>query len=111
MMTKPTIHQKRSGNSVILAIVSSCSPREKNFWERKLSQQTANIRNTSATHATKGYLPIACVCQGSIGVQNASVTILYALKTILHHQAEFSRSETQKNGMPLTISSSRPKNI
>ena len=28
MMTQLTIHQKRSGNSMILAIVSSCSPRE-----------------------------------------------------------------------------------
>ena len=111
MMTKPTIHQKRSRNSVILAIISSRSPREKTFWERKSSWQTANIRNRSATHATKGYVPIACALQGSIGVQNVLVTILHAPKTILHHRAEFSRSETQKNGMPMTISSAQAKNI
>ena len=86
---------EKSGNSVILAIVSSHSPREF-LWRRKSSQQTANICNTSATHAAKGYVPIACVLQGSIGVQNALVTILHAPKTIFQHQAEFSRSETQK---------------
>ena len=79
--------------------------------ECKSSSQTANIRNTSATHATKGYVPIACALQGSISVQNVSVTILHAPKTILHHRAEFSRSETQRNGMPMTISSSQPRNI
>ena len=110
-MTKPTIHQKRSRNSVILAIVSSRSPRGKFFWECKSLRQTANVRNTSATHAAKGYVPIACALQGSIGVQNVLVTILHAPKTILQLRAEFSRSETQKNGMPMTISSSRPKNI
>ena len=93
---------------MILAIVSSRSPREL-FWECKSSQQTANIRNTSATHAAKGYIPIACALQGSIGVQNVLVTILHAPKTIFQHWAEFSRSETQKNGMPMTISSSQPK--
>ena len=81
---------------MILAIVSSCSPRGEKFWERKSSQQTANIRNKSATHAAKGYVPIACALQGSIGVQNVLVTILHAPKAILQHRAEFSRSETQK---------------
>ena len=84
-------------------------PKGKNFWERKSLRQTANIRNTSATHATKGYVPIVCARQGSIDVQNVSVTILHAPKTVLHHQAEFSRSETQKNGMPMTISGSLPE--
>ena len=60
-------------------------PKGKNFWECKLSRQTANIYNTSATHAAKGYVPIACALQGSIGVQNVSDTILHALKTILQH--------------------------
>ena len=86
-------------------------PKGGKFWERKSSWQTANIHNTSATHAAKGYIPIACALQGSISVQNVSVTILHAPKTILQHRAEFSRSETQKNDMPMTISSSRPKNI
>ena len=80
---------------MILAIVSSCSPR-KIFWECKSLWQTANIRNTSATHAAKGYIPIAFALQVSISVQNVSVTILHAPKTILQHRAEFSRSETQK---------------
>ena len=66
------------------------------FWECKSLQQTANIRNTSATHAAKGYVPIACALQGSISVQNVSVTIMHALKTIFQHWAEFSCSETQK---------------
>ena len=76
------------------------------FWECKSSQQTANIHNTSATHAAKGYIPIACAPQGSIGVQNVSVTILHALKTIFQHRAEFSHSKIQKNGMPMTINCS-----
>ena len=62
--------------------------------------------NTSTTHAAKGYIPIACAPQGSISVQNVSVTILHAPKTIFQHWAEFSHSETQKNGMPMTINSS-----
>ena len=95
MMTKLTIHQKRNGNNVILAIISSHSPREI-FWECKSLWQTANICNTSATHAAKGYIPIAFALQVSISVQNVSVTILHALNTILQHRAEFSRSETQK---------------
>ena len=97
--------QRDSGHCLIML------PKGEKFWERKSSRQTANIRNTSAAHAAKGYLPIACALQGSISVQNVSVTISHAPKTILHHRAEFSRSETQKNGMPMTISSSRPKNI
>ena len=66
------------------------------FWEHKSSWQTANIHNTSATQAAKGYIPIACALQGSISVQNVLVTILHAPKTILQHWAEFSCSETQK---------------
>ena len=71
-------------------------PKGKKFWECKSSLQTVNICNTSATHAVKGYIPIACALQGSISVQNVSVTILHALKTIFQHHAEFSCSETQK---------------
>ena len=97
--------QRHSGHCLITL------PKGIFFWECKSSWQTANIRNTSATHAAKGYIPIACALQGSISVQNVSVTILHALKTILQYQAEFSSSETQKNGMPKTISSSRPNNI
>ena len=92
--------QHDSGHCLIML------PKGKFFWEHKLSQQTANIHNTSATHASKGYVPIACALQGSISVQNVSVAILHAPKTIFQHQAEFSHSETQKNGMPMTISSS-----
>ena len=84
-------------------------PKGKNVWEGKSSQQTANIHNTSATHAAKGYIPIACAPQVSIGVQNVSVTILHAAKTIFQHRAEFSHSETQKNGMPMTISGLLPE--
>ena len=43
-------------------------PKGEKFWECKSSWQTANIRNTSATHAAKGYVPIACALQGSISV-------------------------------------------
>ena len=71
-------------------------PKRKKFWECKLSQQTVNIHNTSATHAAKGYVPIACAPQGSIGVQNVLVTILHAPKTIFQLWAEFSHSKTQK---------------
>ena len=60
-------------------------PKGKKFWECKSLRQTANIHNTSATHAAKGYVPIACALQGSISVQNVSVTILHAPKTILQH--------------------------
>ena len=82
--------QRDSGHCLIML------PKGKNCWERKSSRQTANIRNTSATHAAKGYVPIACALQRSIGVQNVSVTMLHAPKTILQHRAEFSCSETQK---------------
>ena len=52
--------------------------------------------NTNSSNAAKGYVPIACAPQGSISVQNVSVTILHAPKTIFQHWAEFSHSETQK---------------
>ena len=39
-------------------------PKGKKFLECKLSQQTANICNTSATHAAKGYVPIAWLSRG-----------------------------------------------
>ena len=103
---KSTIHQKRSGNSMILAIVSSCSPSQ-DF----LGMQIITANSKCVADAAKGYVPIACAPQGSIGVQNVSVTILHAPKTIFQHRAEFSHSKTQKIGMPMTINSSRPKNI
>ena len=58
----------------------------------------------------KGYIPIAYAPQESTGVQNVSVIILPVPKTIFQQRAEFSCSK-QKNGMPMTIKSSRPKNI
>ena len=63
------------------------------------------------TYAKKGYIPIAYAPQESTSVQNVSVIILHVLKTIFQHQAEFSCSKPKKNGMPMTINSSRPKNI
>ena len=59
--------QRDSGHCLIML------PKGNFFWECKSSRQTVNIRNTSATHATKGYVPIACALQGSISVQNVSV--------------------------------------
>ena len=94
-----------------MAIVSSRYPRTKNFLEHESSQQTANIRSTNAIHAKKGYVPIAYAPQESTGVQNVSVTILHVPKTIFPHRAEFSCSQPQKNGIPMTINSSRPTNI
>ena len=94
-----------------MAIASSRYPRTKNFREHESSQQTANIRSTNAIHAKKGDVPIAYAPQESTGVQNVSVTILHVPKTIFPHRAEFSCSQHQKNGMPMTINSSRPTNI
>ena len=54
------------------------------------------ISATQVQHMQQQGTYIACALQGSIGVQNVSVTILHAPKTILQHGAEFSRSETQK---------------
>ena len=71
--------QRDSGHCLIML------PKGKKFWECRSLEETANICNTSATHAAKGYIPIACPLQGSIGVQNVSVTILHAPKTILQH--------------------------
>ena len=82
--------QHDSGHCLIMLL------KRKNFWEHKLSQQTANICNTSATHAAKGYIPMACAPQGSIGVQNVLVAILHALKTIFQHRTEFSHSQKHK---------------
>ena len=106
-----TKHQIKRENNENMAIVSSCYPRTKIFLEHESSQQTANIRSTNAIHAKKGYVPIAYAPQESTGVQNVSVTILHVPKTIFPHRAEFSCSQPQKNGMPMTINSSRPTNI
>ena len=106
-----TKHQIKRENNENMAIVSSCYPRTKNFLEHESSQQTANIRSTNAIHAKKGFVPIAYAHQESTGVQNVLDTILHVLKTIFPHRAEFSCSQPQKNGMPMTINGSRPTNI
>ena len=106
-----TKHQIKRENNENMAIVSSRYPRTKTFLEHESSQQTANIRSTNVIHAKKGYVPIAYGPQESTGVQNVSVTILHVPKTIFPHRAEFSCSQPPKNGMPMTINSSRPTNI
>ena len=73
-----------------MAIVSSHSPRAKNFLAHESLQQTVNICSTNAIHAKKGYVPIAYALQESTGVQNVSVIILPEAKTIFQHQAELS---------------------
>ena len=80
---------------MILAIVSSHSPRGKFLGTQIITAHSEYPRH-KCTHAAEGYVPIACAPQGSIGVQNVSVTILHAPKTTFQHQAEFSHSETQK---------------
>ena len=73
-----------------MAIVSSHSPRAKNFLAHELLQQTVNICSTNALHATKGCIPIVYAPQESTGVQNVLVIILPVPKTIFQHQAELS---------------------
>ena len=82
-----------------------------NFPAQESSQENVSIHNTKVLHLPNECGHTASVPQESIGVQNVSDTIWHVLKTIFQHQAEFSRSKTQKNGMPLTVNSSRPKNI
>ena len=86
-------------------------PKAKTFQAQESSQENVSIRNTNALHAPNECGHTASAPQVSIGVQNVLGTIWHVPKTIFQHQAEFSRSKTQKNGMPMTINSSRPENI
>ena len=63
-------------------IISARSPRTKTFLDQESSQQTANIPNTNAFPAPKGYVPTAYVLQESVGVLNVSDITLHALRTI-----------------------------
>ena len=100
-MRFPIKHLTRSRNSVKLAIVSSHSPRGKNFPKHKSSQQNVSILRTNASDARNECAPTAYVPQVSFGVQDI---ILHAPKTVLQHPAELSRLKGQKNGMPMIIS-------
>ena len=83
---------------------------QKIFWNtNRRSKQ--RISAAQMQYMQKGYVPIAYAPQESTGVQNVSVTTLHVPKTIFPHRAEFSCSQPQKNGMPMTINSSRPTNI
>ena len=82
-----------------------------NFQAQESSQENVSIHNTNALHAPNECGHTASVPQVSIGVQNVSGTIWHVLKTIFQHRPELSCSKTQNNGMPMTINSSRPKNI
>ena len=86
-------------------------PKGGNSQAQESSQENVSICNTNVLHAPNECRHTASVPQVSIGVQNVSDTILHVPKTIFQHQAEFSCSKTQKNGMPMTINSLRPKNI
>ena len=82
------------------------------FQAQESSQENVSIcNNTNVLHAPNEWGHTASVPQVSISVQNVSDTIWQVPKTIFQHRAEFSRSKTQKNGMPMTINSSRCKNI
>ena len=96
-----TIHQKRSRNSVILAIVSSCSPSEKNLGMQIITANSKYPQHKCNTCSKRVHTYCMCSPQGSISVQNVSATILHALKTIFQHQAELSCSKIQKNGSAL----------
>ena len=53
-----------------------------------------------------------CLCSpGIYQCAECFGSIWHVPKTIFQHRAEFRRSKTQKNGMPMTTNSSRPKNI
>ena len=65
-------------------------PKNKNILDHKSSQQTANIPNTNAFPAPKGYVPPAYVLRESIGVLNVSDITLHAPRTIFQHRAEVS---------------------
>ena len=86
-------------------------PKGKFFQAQESSQENVSIHNTNALHAPNECGHTASIPQVSISVQNVSGTIWHVPKTIFQHQAEFSHSKTQKNGMPMTINSSQPKNI
>ena len=91
---------KRSENNRKWAIASSHCPKAKNSQAHKSLQQRANIPSTNATHVPEECAPIAYAPQESIGVWNALVTTLPAMKTIFQHQADFCQ-KMAKNGVPM----------
>ena len=86
-------------------------PKGGNFQAQELPQENVSICNTNVLHAPNECRHTASVPQESIGVQNVLDTIWHVLKTIFQHLAEFSCSQTQNNGMPMTINGLRPKYI
>ena len=77
---------------------------------KTIFQQTVNICSTNAIHAKKGMYLLPML------PKNLPVCRMFRLSSCMYRKQSFntglnSAAQKQKNGMPMTINSSRPKNI
>ena len=71
-------------------------PKSKNFSGTQIVTANSEYPQHKCNTCEKGYVPIAYAPQESTSVQNVSVIILHAPKTIFQHQTEFSCSKPKK---------------